>query len=211
MLSFFTGTFSQFLQNFRQNFPRAIENAAAGHKWPAGPGLDHPDLDYAMRIFFESRKPEKKFSNFDFRIIDAARQNRRLHDYRGTADNRGLGYADDIELFFFYSADDFQKAVVMLNDIFSQFGLKVNARKTVIMICNLKGKDQAYPQSICSLINLKLDNVQSFKYLGCQMQYNQASLGCRLCNWTLESTLQKLPFKISKLFCAIITSVSEQD
>ena len=45
MLSFFTGTFSQFLQNFWQNFPRAIENAAAGHKWPAGPGLDHPGLD----------------------------------------------------------------------------------------------------------------------------------------------------------------------
>ena len=44
MLSFFTGTFSQFLQNFWQNFPRAIENAAAGHKWPAGPGLNHPAL-----------------------------------------------------------------------------------------------------------------------------------------------------------------------
>ena len=41
MLSFFAGTFSQFFQNFR----RAIENAAAGHKWPAGPGLDHPGLD----------------------------------------------------------------------------------------------------------------------------------------------------------------------
>ena len=40
MLSFFTGTFSQFFQNF----PRAIENAAAGHKWPANPGLDHPGL-----------------------------------------------------------------------------------------------------------------------------------------------------------------------
>ena len=46
MLSFFTGTFSQFLQNFWQNFPRAIENAAAGHKWPAGPGLDHPELNH---------------------------------------------------------------------------------------------------------------------------------------------------------------------
>ena len=45
MLSFFTGTFSQFLQNFWQNFPRAIENAAAGYLWPAGPGLDHPELN----------------------------------------------------------------------------------------------------------------------------------------------------------------------
>ena len=51
MLSFFTGTFSQFLQNFWQNFPRAIENAAAGHKWPAGPGLDHPDLELSNDFY----------------------------------------------------------------------------------------------------------------------------------------------------------------
>ena len=45
------------------------------------------------------------------------------------------------------------------------------------MIFNFKREDQAYSQSICSLTNLKLDNVKSFKYLGCQIQYNQASLG----------------------------------
>ena len=57
----------------------------------------------------------------------------------------------------------------------------------VPMIFNFKREDQAYPQSLCSLMNLKLDNVESFKYLGCQIQYNQASLDSMELNSRINS------------------------
>ena len=122
-------------------------------------------LDYVMRVFFENCKEQNiKFPKFDFRITDAARQNRRLRDYQGNTENRGSGYADDIELFF-HTAEDLQRAVTKLESLFEQFGLNINAKKTVTMIINFKGEDKNYPQSICSLGNLTLDNVKRFKYL----------------------------------------------
>ena len=78
---------------------------------------------------------------------------------------------------FFSSAKDLQDTMTLLNKIFCQFGLNINARKTATMILNFKGKNAAYPHSICTLNKINLENVKSFKYLGCQIEYNNSSVG----------------------------------
>lgn len=56
---------------------------------PESPLLFNLFIDYVLRVFLDKCKKEKvPFAKYDFRILDAARQNRRIHDdYRGTATN----------------------------------------------------------------------------------------------------------------------------
>jgi len=77
-------------------------------------------LDYVLRIFFKICTQENiKFPKFDFRIIDTARQNHRQHHgYRVITENKGSRYADDIEMFFFETAVDLQKAILLLDNLF---------------------------------------------------------------------------------------------
>ena len=121
-------------------------------------------IDYTLRIFFDKCKNENvKFVKYDYRIIDSARQNKRIrNDYYGTATIKGSGYADDI-VNFFETADDLQKALLILNNVFESFGIQINCSKTETMIINFLGQEGTYPQSICSLKGTKINNAKTFK------------------------------------------------
>ena len=146
-------------------------------------GLESPLLfnlfiDYTLRIFFDKFKNENvKFVKYDHRIIDSALQNKRIrNDYYGTATVKGSGYADDI-VNFFETADDLQKALLILNNVFERFGLQINCSKTETKIINFLGQEGTYPQSICSLRGTKINNVKTFKYLGCKIDFNDPGIG----------------------------------
>ena len=73
-----------------------------------------------------------------------------------------LGYADDLCIFA-NSAEDLQKMLTILNEIFTDHGLKMNETKTETLILNFQGQD--YPKSIVQLNGKPLKNVKHFKYL----------------------------------------------
>ena len=100
-----------------------------------------------MRNFFDKYRNENiKFVEYDFRIIDSARPYRKIQDdYHGNTKNEGSRYADDIT-YFFKTAEDFQRALLILNDISERFGLTINTKKTQTMIFNFFGEDKCYPQ-----------------------------------------------------------------
>ena len=45
------------------------------------------------------------------------------------------------------------------------------------MIINFLGQEGTYPQSICSLRGTKINNVKTFKYLGCKIDFNYPGIG----------------------------------
>jgi len=45
------------------------------------------------------------------------------------------------------------------------------------MIINFLGQEDTYPQSICSLKSTKINNVKTFKYLECKVDYNYPGIG----------------------------------
>ena len=91
-----------------------------------------------------------------------------------------LGYADDIVLAA-WCIGDLQKMIEILNEVFSEYCLKLNADKTETLILNWKlGKPNeidVYPQSIVNLNGIEIKNSKSFKYLGAFTQYNNSSTG----------------------------------
>ena len=71
--------------------------------------------------------------------------------------------------------------IEILNEVFSEYCLKLNADKTETLILNWKlGKPNeidVYPQSIVNLNGIEIKNSKSFKYLGAFTQYNNSSTG----------------------------------
>ena len=70
----------------------------------------------------------------------------------------------------------FKNGLEIVNNVFSKFGLTVNTKKTKTMIFNFQ-QDCPYPTSICQLSNSPIENVQTFRYLGATIQFNQANVG----------------------------------
>ena len=86
------------------------------------------------------------------------------------------GYADDLMLFF----DDEKslgEGLRILDEVFSKYRLKINTSKTKTMILNQQHEERDYPSSIASLNGEQLENVRTYTYLGCEIEYNKPSIG----------------------------------
>ena len=89
--------------------------------------------------------------------------------------NVGSAYADDLVLFF-PDNENLQDGINTSNDIFCEFGLTINATKTKTIIFNFS-ENIPYPNTICKLSGVNIDNVKTFLCLGALIQYNNAEVG----------------------------------
>ena len=103
-----------------------------------------------------------------------------MRGYQGGHSADWSGYADDLDLFF-VSAEDLQKGLVLLHEIFTKFGLSINIKKTKTMIFNFelvkeKYVNMCYPEFIVELDNIAVENVITFQYLGNEIKHDEPSI-----------------------------------
>ena len=82
----------------------------------------------------------------------------------------------------FVSAEELQKGLVLLHDIFAKCSLSISIKKTKTMIFNLelvkeKYDNMWYLESISELDNLAIENVITSWYLGDEIKYDEPSTG----------------------------------
>ena len=68
-----------------------------------------------------------------------------------------VGYADDLMLTF-DDKDSLQQGIILLDEIFTEYRLKINIKKTQTMIINHQYSEQEYPNSISSLRGKDIEN-----------------------------------------------------
>ena len=148
---------------------------------PESPNLFNLYVDFVMRVFLEKSSyiEDIKFFQHKFRINCRAftreqRSYMRNNDLRswGTSTLPWSGYADDLVLFL-QSQAALQKATELLDDVFASFGLSINKSKTETMVLN----SNETPDTVVSLGNICLKNVNIFKYLGANIDAIQPSTG----------------------------------
>ena len=107
--------------------------------------------------------------------LNLRHMNRKLY---GSSTLPWCGYADDLILFLLDKIV-LQHATVLLDEVFTNFGLSINVSKTETMIINHKHQqsEEEYPNSIITLKNTPLKNVMTFKYLGSYLHYDEPNTG----------------------------------
>ena len=149
---------------------------------PESPPLYNLFMDYVMRVYeHECSKENIQFVKFKYRIrTTACTREERMADYYGDHLVDWSGYADDIELFLDTPAD-LQNALTLLHSVFNKFGLHINIKKTKSMILNFKyvaeNHNSVYPKSIVTLEKQPIENVETFRYLGDEIKFNEPSTG----------------------------------
>ena len=150
-----------------------------------------------MRVFLDqSQKENIKFYEHCFRIHPRSiSREERLRVRSSGVRNIGAvilswcGYVDDLVLFLL-SKLSLQNASVLLNDVFTKFGLSTNVQKTDTIMLNLP-PDLTYPSSITELNRQQLINVLEFKYLGACVNHNQPNFGEREINHRIQLAVVK--------------------
>ena len=142
---------------------------------PESPMLFNLYLDFVMRIFLDTcTKSGIKFLNLKYRIPESASNNKR--ERIGNHDVDWVGYADDLMLAF-EKRNDLQLAINILDDTFKKLSLSINTTKTKTMILNHQYAEEMYPNTICMLNGIYIDNVMIFHYLGSCIKYDEPSTG----------------------------------
>ena len=167
---------------------------------PESPPLFTLYVDFVMRLFIERCEldPDIKFYNHKYRIN--ARSVLRDERFKmrnvgrklwGTSSLPWSGYADDLILFLLDQLG-LQKATVLLDQIFTRFGLSINRDKTETMILNYSTlAEDSYPSSVIQLGDTSLKNVKDFKYLGTVLNFEEPNTGdCEL-NYRIQSANAK--------------------
>ena len=174
---------------------------------PESPALYNLYMDYVMRVFMEQCKIKNlKYFKTSYNIPGKAtnpKNNFGLGSY-GELLIDWLGYADDLVLFF-DDIDSLKSGFELLNSTFKRYELEINYDKTKTMIFNYEG-DQ-YPNQILELPeSLKgkgkgiIKNVPVFRYLGCQIHYNQAKTGEEELNTRVDSATARFYALSTKFF-----------
>ena len=68
-------------------------------------------------------------------------------------------------------------AINLLSSLFKKYHLQVNIKKSKTMIFNHQYLNEGYPDLIVKINDTPVDNVSSFKYLGCNIEYNEPAIG----------------------------------
>ena len=167
---------------------------------PESPTLYNLYMDYVMRTFMhECERKGIKFMKPKYTIPSSActSKNHTLGTY-GSNLVSWVGYADDI-LLAFEDTCNMQKGLILLNETFKRFGLKINVSKTKSMIFNFDGLEVEYPDVICNLEGGEIDNVKTFIYLGASICYNESLTGDGEINQRIESAECKYYLHAKKL------------
>ena len=143
---------------------------------PESPMLHNLFMDFVLRVFFHKCSEKRiQFLNLKYKIPASASLDH-LRDNVGFHDVKWVGYADDLVLMF-ENAQNLDAALNLLNDTFGAYGLTINTTKTKTMVLNFLGAEDDYPTIVASLNNGSIDNVKIFKYLGCNLKFDEATTG----------------------------------
>lgn len=142
---------------------------------PESPILYNLYMDYVMRVFMENcAKKNVTFLRLKHLIPSSASQSERAQSGSYVLD--WIGYADDL-IIAFTSKSSLQTALTELNVTFRRFGLKINISKTKTMILNQQHSNKRYPKTVCCIDNEEVENVETFRYLGAQIKYDEPTTG----------------------------------
>ena len=132
-------------------------------------------IDMVMRIFLHNCMKEGiQFLKFKYRMPRSASHNGR--DKIGRHQIDWIGYADDLILTFGNSTD-LRRVLQLLDETFGSFSLAINKTKTKTMILNHQYSGENYPNSICQLHGIPIENVEKFIYLGSCIKYDEPGTG----------------------------------
>ena len=128
-----------------------------------------------MRIFINTCKNENlHFLKLKYKIPKKASSTGNLA--MGNFDVNWIGYADDI-LVLFDNIASLKRGISILNGTFQRFRLEVNSKKTKTMIINQQLDSKEYPVSIGKLEGKPFENVKTYRYLGCEIKYDEPTTG----------------------------------
>ena len=144
---------------------------------PESPMLYNLYMDYVMRIFIAACKDAKiDFFKSSYCIPRHAikTENQFGLGKFGHVTVDWLGYADDLVLLF-NDIESLRKGLDILNKTFKRYQLEMNLSKTKTMIMNFE--EETYPTTIAHADGKDIENVEVFRYLGCQVHNKQATTG----------------------------------
>ena len=142
---------------------------------PESPLLFNLFIDFVMRVYLERCKHIGiKFLQVNYKIPATATTSNRALVGKQTID--WLGYADDLVLLF-EDTKNLKLGLELLHSTFEKYQLKINLSKTKTMILNYSQTNTTYPNSIVRLNSTPIENVTRFKYLGCNLKYDEPSTG----------------------------------
>ena len=128
-----------------------------------------------MRIFIdECKKSGVKFLKLKFDIPESG-----SHSGKRTIGDFYLdwcGYADDL-LLVFEDIKSLRRGIELLDEVFKRYRLKINISKTKTMVLNHQYLSKDYPSSISSLRGIDLGNVKPYRYLSCEIRFNESNTG----------------------------------
>ena len=168
---------------------------------PESPILFNLYMDYVMRVFTKScRDRDIKFFKHNFSIpsITSKQQNNNVNlGTYGSSVIDWIGYADDLTLYFF-DEKSLGKALNLLNKTFISYHLDINVGKTKTMILNHDCSEE-YPTSICNIDDKAIENVKVFRYLGCEIKYDEVYTGDAELNLRIDFAQGKF-YQLGKKF-----------
>ena len=143
---------------------------------PESPLLYNLYMDFIMRIYLDRCKRNRvHFLKLKYNIPSYVSSTGRTS--KGEFDIDWTGYADDLVLMF-NDSKSLQKGINILNELFTEYGMSINVSKTKTMIFNHQAIDKReYPSTIASLSDKALENVKIFRYLGCDVKFDEPSTG----------------------------------
>ena len=134
-------------------------------------------LDHVMRVYeHKLTLADIQPPVFKYGIYNSAtnRAQRYEHPSSGQSTEGWNGYADDTTLHYL-SAEDQQKGLEILSEIYQTYYLKLNVGKTETMIYNCQ--TAAYPESTVSLNDKLIANNETFRFLGSMINRKEIGTG----------------------------------
>ena len=145
---------------------------------PESPTLFNLYIDYVMRVYLKECDDNGiKFMKLSYCIPRAASK-KSVKSPLGTYSEHTidwLGYADDLALFFM-DEKSLRRGLQLLNEVFIRYHLSINVTKTKTMVLNFN-INSVYPDTISELDGVAVDNVKVFRYLGCNICWNEFNTG----------------------------------
>ena len=142
---------------------------------PESPMLYNLYMDFVMRIYIDACNTKGiKFLKLKYNIPSSASSTGNNAVGNFTID--WCGYADDL-LLVFEDEDSLRKGVKLLDEIFTRYRLDINTSKTKTMILNQQYEEREYPATISTLRGCELENVKTYRYLGCEVKYDEPTTG----------------------------------
>ena len=143
-------------------------------------------MDFVMRVYMSrcNDDNEVNFLKLKYKIPEIASSTGRTA--KGEMKVDWCGYADDL-LLVFNDEPSLCKGITLLDETFTKYKLSINITKTKTMILNQHLEGREYPKSIAKLRGKELENVKCYKYLGCEIKFDEPTTGLTELNTRIDA------------------------